>query len=77
MEEAIQGADVVVLLVDHTEFKLFGPEKFTHMRGRLVIDTRNCLDPLTWQSSGFDVVRVGSRMREPGQSNEPSEEWIA
>jgi len=60
MDEAIQGADAVVILVDHTEFKLLAPDRFTQMRGRVVIDTRNCLDALTWQSGGFDIARVGS-----------------
>ncbi len=60
MDEAIQGADVVVILVDHAEFKLLAPDRFTQMRGRVVIDTRNCLDALTWQSGGFDIARVGS-----------------
>jgi UDP-N-acetyl-D-mannosaminuronic acid dehydrogenase len=60
MEEAIKGTEAVVILVDHTEFKRLAPEKFTPMRGRVVIDTRNCLDDGTWQGSGFDIARVGS-----------------
>jgi UDP-N-acetyl-D-mannosaminuronic acid dehydrogenase len=60
LEDAIQGADAVVILVDHAEFKLLTPDRFTPMRGRVVIDTRNCLDARAWQSSGFDIARVGS-----------------
>jgi UDP-N-acetyl-D-mannosaminuronic acid dehydrogenase len=61
LDEALQRADAAVILVDHAEFKLLAPDRFTPMRGRVVIDTRNCLDALTWQSSGFDVAKVGSR----------------
>ena len=60
IDEAIQGADAVVILVDHAEFKRLAPDQFTHMRGRVVVDTRNCLDALKWQSAGFDIARVGS-----------------
>lgn len=60
MGEAIQGADTVVILVDHTEFKLLSPDHFAQMHGRVVIDTRNCLDDLRWESSGIDIARVGA-----------------
>lgn len=60
MDEAIEGADALVILVDHTDFKQLEPVRFTSMRGRVVVDTRNCLDDRTWQSSGFDIFRLGS-----------------
>jgi UDP-N-acetyl-D-mannosaminuronic acid dehydrogenase len=60
IDEAIRDADAVIILVDHTEFKLLAPDRFIQMRGRVVIDTRNCLDALSWQSSGFDIARIGS-----------------
>jgi UDP-N-acetyl-D-mannosaminuronic acid dehydrogenase len=61
LDEAIQGADAVVILVDHAEFRLLDPNRFTKMRGRVVIDTRNCLDALHWKNSGFNFIRLGAR----------------
>lgn len=60
MDEAIQGAEIVVLLVDHTEFKLLTPERLTQMSGRIIVDTRNCLDTSAWQDSAFNVIRIGA-----------------
>jgi UDP-N-acetyl-D-mannosaminuronic acid dehydrogenase len=60
MDEAIQGTDLVVILVDHTEFKMLTPDRLTQMRGRTVIDTRNCLDTVTWHDSGFDIAKLGA-----------------
>jgi UDP-N-acetyl-D-mannosaminuronic acid dehydrogenase len=56
LDDAIQGADSVVILVDHTEFKLLAPKRFKQMRGRLLIDTRNCLDAEIWQINGWSGV---------------------
>jgi len=41
LEETVQGADCLVLLVDHKEFKKINPhELLKKMRGSLIIDTR-------------------------------------
>jgi len=41
LEEAVEGADCLVLLVDHKEFKEINPhELLRKMRGSLIIDTR-------------------------------------
>jgi UDP-N-acetyl-D-mannosaminuronic acid dehydrogenase len=58
--QAIQGADAVVILVDHKEFKSLTPDKLTLMRGRTVVDTRNCLNPVTWHDSSFEIARLGA-----------------
>lgn len=64
LNKAIEGADAFLLLVDHVEFKQIEPDRLTQMRGRTVIDTRNCLDALKWQNGGFDVHKLGSPLLE-------------
>jgi len=44
LKEAVKGADCVVLLVDHKEFKELNPQNLLKkMRGNLIIDTRGVL----------------------------------
>ncbi len=41
LEKAVEGADCIVLLVDHKEFKEIEPNKFLKkMRNNIIIDTR-------------------------------------
>jgi UDP-N-acetyl-D-mannosaminuronic acid dehydrogenase len=63
LDEAIQGADAAVILVDHAEFKMLTPDRLAQMRGHTLIDTRNCLEIRIWQRSGFDIARVGSPLK--------------
>ncbi len=57
---AVDGADIVLLLVDHTEFKRLTPKMFGRMRGRLVLDTRNCLNCRDWEKAGFRLSQLGA-----------------
>jgi UDP-N-acetyl-D-mannosaminuronic acid dehydrogenase len=59
LEDTIRDADLLLLLVDHTEFKLLAPQSFISMRGRKVLDTRHCLNPALWQQAGFDISVLG------------------
>lgn len=43
MREALSGADVVVVLTDHSEFRQLSIEGLHNGKGAGVIDTRNCL----------------------------------
>jgi len=55
LESAVDGADSILLLVDHREFKYLDPHVIgQRMRRRVVIDTRNCLDPQKWKDAGFE-----------------------
>ncbi len=55
LESAVDGADSILLLADHREFKYLDPHVIgQRMRRRVVIDTRNCLDPQKWKDAGFE-----------------------
>jgi UDP-N-acetyl-D-mannosaminuronic acid dehydrogenase len=57
----VAGADVIVILTDHQEYRLLDPRDpvFAGMRSRTVIDTRHCLDVYAWQAAGFTVRQLG------------------
>jgi len=56
VESAARGADCILLLTDHREFKFFEPEAIgAPMRTRRLFDTRNALDHARWERAGFTV----------------------
>jgi len=62
LEAALEDADAIVLLVNHTEFRELKPaDVAAKTRARLVIDTVNTWKAQEWQSAGFRVVRLGVR----------------
>ncbi|WP_300016164.1 UDP-glucose/GDP-mannose dehydrogenase family protein [Pseudonocardia sp.] len=63
--EATRGAEAVVVLTEWAEFRgLDWPRLGTGMSARLVVDTRNLLDPDVLRRAGFTWVGVGRRQRE-------------
>src|SRR5206468_2964522 len=57
---AIEGADAVVLVTEWPEFRdLDWNGAGARMKGKLVIDGRNFLDPETVRSAGFAYEGVG------------------
>jgi UDP-N-acetyl-D-mannosaminuronic acid dehydrogenase len=61
LEAAITGADLLLLMTDHTEFKYLNPRQIAKaMRGRIVFDTRNLLEHNDWSEAGFHVRLLGS-----------------
>ncbi|QHT48058.1 nucleotide sugar dehydrogenase [Bacillus sp. SB49] len=60
MDEALQDADIVVILTDHDEFKKLDPETIKDKMGsRVVYDTKNALNLDTWKAAGFVAKRLG------------------
>ena len=59
-KEAISNADLLLLLVDHTEFKSLTPETCIGMKRKIILDTRNCLNVALWQQAGFDISILGN-----------------
>ena len=60
MDEALEGADIVVILTDHDEFKQLDPAHIQgKMRSRLVFDTKNALSLDEWKDAGFLTKRLG------------------
>ena len=61
MEEALTGADLTVVLTEWDEFTTADPAALRAIvRGRNVIDGRNCLDASAWSSAGWSVYAMGT-----------------
>lgn len=59
LEASVTGADCILLLTDHREFRFFEPEAVGQkMRRRLLFDTRSCLPRERWQKAGFTVMTL-------------------
>jgi len=60
LESALDGADALVLVVDHDAFKQIDPGAVAKaMRGRIIVDARNLFDPVRWKRAGFEVHTLG------------------
>ncbi|MBN8235117.1 nucleotide sugar dehydrogenase [Halobacillus kuroshimensis] len=60
MDEALDGADILVILTDHDEFKQLDPEYIKcKMNNRVVYDTKNALNLDNWTEAGFIAKRLG------------------
>ena len=59
-EAAIQDADALILLVNHTEFRGLQPGEIAEQTSaRLVLDTVNAWNAAQWEAAGFKVYRLG------------------
>ncbi|HLI96059.1 MAG TPA: nucleotide sugar dehydrogenase, partial [Candidatus Baltobacteraceae bacterium] len=60
LDEALRGADAVVLVTPHTAFREITPEYAgALMRSRKLIDSRGFFDRKQWQSGGFECYVLG------------------
>jgi UDP-N-acetyl-D-mannosaminuronic acid dehydrogenase len=60
LESALKEADAILLLVSHTEFRELQPDAIAmQTRARVALDTVNAWDSATWQSAGFNLIRLG------------------
>ena len=65
LETALKGADAIVLLVNHTEFKTFKPEEIaTKTSARIIIDCVHAWDATAWQKAGFTLHLLGDNKSE-------------
>ncbi len=61
---ALEGAQAIVLLVQHAEFVNLDPQMVARQTtARILIDTRGQLDTPAWQAAGFTVFRLGDGSR--------------
>lgn len=58
---AAAGADALLILTEWPEYQVEVERLIPHMRGRLIIDARNLLDPAAAARAGFHYVGVGRR----------------
>ena len=60
LEETLKGADAVLLLVRHTQFRELEPSKVAAMTSaRVIVDTVSAWNSDVWQEAGFQVFRLG------------------
>jgi UDP-N-acetyl-D-mannosaminuronic acid dehydrogenase len=65
LEEALRGADAVVLATGHAVFRAIEPHRAAKlMRGTLLFDARNALDAELWEAAGFEVAVLGRPSRD-------------
>jgi UDP-N-acetyl-D-mannosaminuronic acid dehydrogenase len=65
LEDALRNADVIVLLVAHTQFLELTPGYMAdHTRCRLLVDTVNGWRGPGWDSAGFTIHKLGVAKRE-------------
>ena len=58
--DACQGADVVLILTEWSEFRKLQPADLDAVvRNKVLIDGRNCLDPQQWRSAGWTYHGLG------------------
>ena len=59
LEEAVSGADAVVIATDHDEYEELPIDRFEEqMAGSLIVDTKAVLDVDAWTKEGFTVERI-------------------
>jgi UDP-N-acetyl-D-glucosamine dehydrogenase len=59
LEEALQGADGVVIATAHNEFKRLSPALFQSYGVGIIVDGRNCLNKELFQKSGIIYRGIG------------------
>lgn len=71
LDAAAEGADCLLILTDHSQFKGLTPgDVGAMMRRKVLVDTRNALNHAEWQEAGFEVYLLGGRLwpSEPSRS---------
>lgn len=65
LEAVLEGADAVVLLVDHRQFIDLSPGEIAHlMPGRFAFDTRGTWDQEAWEKAEFQLSLLGVGVRD-------------
>ena len=67
LETCLENSDALVILTEWNEFRGLLPDYLSkHMKGNIVIDLRNALDPENFINSNFNLVQIG-RARKTNQ----------
>ncbi|MFP6678776.1 MAG: nucleotide sugar dehydrogenase [Dehalococcoidia bacterium] len=60
LDAALCEADIVILVVGHSEYSHLEPGRFAKlMRGRVILDITTTLNRAVWEKSGFTFLRYG------------------
>ncbi len=66
MYSCLKDSDALVILTEWNEFRSLSPSQLNGMKGNLLIDMRNALNPNSFKGSKFDLIQIG-RSRESSQ----------
>jgi UDP-N-acetyl-D-mannosaminuronate dehydrogenase len=60
LKSALDGAEALILLVDHRGFREIDPQEVSQdMPGRVAVDTRGVWDQEMWKTAGFNLYVLG------------------
>jgi UDPglucose 6-dehydrogenase len=60
IEDCINNSDALVILTEWNEFRSLSPERLKkYMKGNILIDLRNALNPDNFRESGFNLTQIG------------------
>jgi UDP-N-acetyl-D-mannosaminuronic acid dehydrogenase len=66
LPEALAGAELILLLVGHTQFKALVPAEVAQLTpARRVVDAINGWPVKEWQAAGFEIIRLGASTAKP------------
>jgi UDPglucose 6-dehydrogenase len=57
--QAVEGADVVLLLTEWKEYRALTPSDLDGAAGRILLDGRNCVNVRAWRDAGWTVRSLG------------------
>jgi UDP-N-acetyl-D-mannosaminuronic acid dehydrogenase len=60
LSAALNGTDAAFVMTDHDAYRSLGPDDFSGMNSRLIVDGRRLLAEQPLADAGFTVVRVGA-----------------
>ena len=66
LDICLKDSDALVILTEWNEFRSLSPSQLNGMKGNLLIDMRNALNPNSFKRSKFDLIQIG-RPRESSQ----------
>ncbi len=63
LDDAVDNADIIVVLAEHDEFKNFDKDDIKHIsskvRSKIILDTKNIINKELWKKEGFKVYVLG------------------
>ena len=60
IEDCLQDSDALVILTEWNEFRSLSADKLKkYMKGNILIDLRNALNPDSFKKSGFNLIQLG------------------
>ena len=59
VDSCLKDSDALVILTEWNEFRSLSPSQLNGMKGNLLIDMRNALNPNSFKRSKFDLIQIG------------------